>query len=438
MIRLITSFLTEKEIHKASKSKVPVIFLGGSTEDNDWRKEIKKEFGGDLTLLDPFDKDYSPEKDTYKELAGMINSGYVIFYKGGEQSAREKKFLDLIDRRESLVKEFDDLDSLKKFLKKIKEVTLETIGSRIRKCAEMLSKCAVPHFELSKQHKNVDLHFEKMDTDSIYNFIQDFFAGKDVKVPQSIYGPGDVLFSTLNISDFDDSRKEHDILFMNYMEKMRDRGAVERFFGNNNPMSIIFSYNPMTHEYEDIRHLEPAIPKVAKEGITYDYSCTKVDLPDDLAKAVMKWGRDNIKDENLYVEDDSSKGREDDIHITVLYGIVDNKPKKTAVVIGKAKPFEVRLGLINAFKDNDKYDVLKIEVESGDIEKLHYDIAKSIKNENTFPTYHPHVTIAYVKKGSMDHLIGNEDFKGKTFKVNSIVFSDGKNHDSEKKLPLGI
>lgn len=438
MIRLITSSLSEKEILKATKSKVPVIFLGGSTENNDWREKIKEEFGKDLNLLDPFDKNYDPEKDTYKELAGMVNSGYVIFYKGGEQTAREKKFLDLIGRRDNLIKEFDDLDSLKKFLRKIKEVNLESIGSKIRKCAEMLSKYAVPHFELSKQHKNVDLHFEKMDTDSIYNFIQDFFAGKDVKVPNSIYGPGNVLYSTLNISDFEDSRKEHDVMFMNFMEKMRNRSNVERVFGNNLPKSIIFSYNPMTHEYEDIRHLEPALAKEAKDNVTYEYSCTKVDLPDDLAEAVMKWGRDNVKDNDLYVEGDSSKGREDDIHITVLYGIVDNKPAKTAVVIGKAKPFEVRLGLINAFKDNDKYDVLKIEVESGDIEKLHYDIAKKIKNENTFPTYNPHVTIAYVKKGSVDHLIGSEDFKGKTFKVNTIVFSDGKNHDREKNLPLGI
>jgi hypothetical protein len=423
MIGIISS-LSEKEILKAPKSKVPVVFLGGKCKNNDWREEIKKEFGEDLNILDPFDKNYDQKEDTYKELAGMVNSEYVIFYNGGEQSEREKKFLDLIDRRDNLIKDFDDLNSLKKFLKRLKGVTLESIGSRVRKCAKMLSKCALPHFDLSRQHRGVDLHFEKMDSDSIYKVVQDFFAGKTIKVPRVIGPDGSVEYSTLNINDFEKSEFD-DIQFFNFMSKLRDKSTVERIFGHTRQDSNIFSYNDKTHEYEEIGHLEPAGHlRCAKEGVTYDYSCTKACLPEDLSESVMKWGRDNIKDEDLYVEDDSSKGREDDIHITVLYGIVDNKPKKTAVVIGKAKPFEVRLGLINAFKDNDKYDVLKIEVESGDIEKLHYAIAKSIKNENTFPTYHPHVTILYAKKGEVDKYIGDEYFKGKTFMVDKIVFDN--------------
>lgn len=438
MIRLITSFLTEKEILKAPKAGIPVIFLGGDCEDNSWRKEIEKEFGDDLYLLDPFDKKYDPAKNTYKEVAGMINSDYVIFYKGGKQTSREKDFLDLIGRRDGLVKEFKDLENLKKFLRKIKDKKLESISSKIKKCARMLSKYALPHFELSKQHRGVDLHFEKMDKDSIYRFVQDFFDGKTIKVPSTINPDGTVVYSSLNINDFEDSEKEHDIVFLNFMSKMRDRSNVESLFGSNKPSSIIFSYDPVKHEYEDIRSREPSITKEAKDGVTYEYSCTKVDLPKDLAESVMKWGRDNVGDKDLFIEDGVAKGRENDIHVTVLYGIVDENPKETAEIVSKIKPFEIRLGLINAFKDNKKYDVCKIEVESSDLEKLHYDIEEKVKNENTFPTYKPHVTIAYVKKGAVDHLIGDETFKGKTFKVNNIVFSDGKDNDREKKLPLGI
>jgi 2'-5' RNA ligase len=257
-------------------------------------------------------------------------------------------------------------------------------------------------------------------------------------VPSAINPDGSVVYSSLNINDFEDSEKEHDIVFLNFMSKMRDKSNVERHFGNNKPTSIIFSYDPVKHVYEDIRSREPSIAKNAKYGVTYDYSCTKVDLPKDLADSIMKWGRDNIKKKDLHIEDNVAKGRENDIHVTVLYGIVDENPKETAEVVAKAKPFEVRLGLINAFKDNKKYDVCKIEVESGDLEKLHYDLEEKVKNENTFPTYKPHVTVAFVKKGAVDHLIGDETFKGKTFKVSNIVFSDGKNDDKEKKLPLGI
>ena len=438
MIRLVTSFLTEKEILKAPKAGIPVIFLGGNCEDNSWRKEIEKEFGEDLYLLDPFDKKYDQAKNTYKEIAGMINSDYVIFYKGGKQTSREKDFLDLIGRRDSLVKDFKDIESLKKFLRKIKDKKLESISSKIRKCAKMLSKYAMPHFELSKQHRGVDLHFEKMDKDSIYNFVKDFFAGKTIKVPSTINTDGTIIYSTLNINDFEDSEKEHDIVFLNFMSKMIDKGTVDRYFGNNNPSSVIFSYDPVKHEYKDVRNMEPSIAKMAKDGVTYEYSCTKVDLPEDLAESVMKWGRDNVDDKDLFIEDGVAKGRENDIHVTVLYGIVDENPKETAEIVSKTKPFEIRLGLINAFKDNKKYDVLKIEVESSELEKLHYDIEENVKNENSFPTYKPHVTILFAKKGSVDHFIGDETFKGKTFMVNKIVFSDGKDDDREKKLPLGI
>jgi hypothetical protein len=83
MIRMITSYLSEKDIIKAPKSGTPVVFLGGKCSDNSWRKELKKEFGKDLYLLDPFDENYDPEESTYRELAGIVNSDYVIFYKGG-------------------------------------------------------------------------------------------------------------------------------------------------------------------------------------------------------------------------------------------------------------------------------------------------------------------------------------------------------------------
>lgn len=354
------------------------------------------------------------KEDIHKELAGIVNSDYVIFYRGGEQSDREKKFLDLIGRNNNLVKEFNDMNSLKKFLNKLKEVNLESISSKIRKCARALLKMATPF-----SGNGFDFYFEKLDADSILKVVQDIMNGETVHLP--VINGGNITYMPFKVKGPDDPN-------IGFLKPYLNYDNIRRLYGKFRN-SVIFYYDDVSNKYELIK--KPAVVKVAKEGVNYEYSCTKIDLPDDLSESVISWGEKNISEKDLFIEDDVAKGRENDIHITVLYGITDQKPHKTSKVIKETKPFEVRLGLINAFKDNKKYDVIKIEVESGDLERLHYELRDKINNENSFPTYKPHVTILFAKKGSADKFIGDETFKGKTFMVNKIVF-DNINGDSYK------
>lgn len=429
MLRIITSSLTDKEIRMAPSLGIPVIFLGGECKGNEWREEIIKHYGKELKFLDPFDPHYDAKKNTYKEVAGMINSDYVIFYRGGEQTEREKKFLDLIGRRDNLIKSFDDLNDLKKFLDNIKDANLECVSSKIRKCAAALEKLSAPYMMFKGKH--VDFHFEKLDLDSIHKVIDDIFEGKTINLP--VITMGSVSYIPFNIKDIDPSEKDT-MLFLNLY---RDKQKVDRMYSNKSTTPV-FYYDDITHRYELAE--EPALtPKTARHGVEYEYACTKIDLPKDLADEIIAWGKKNIPDKYLYTDEDNSKGREDDIHITLLYGIISDKPGQTARVVGEKEPFDVRLGLINAFRDKENYDVIKIAVESSELEKLHYAMRGKIKNDNTFPTYTPHVTIAYVKKNSMNKLLGDETFKGKTFKAKNVTFSDGKNKENSiKKLPLNI
>jgi len=430
MIQSITSALSKKEIIKAPKSGIPVIFLGGNCKDNDWRKEIEDEFGEDLFLLDPFDRNYNPEKNTHKELAGIVNSDYVIFYRGGKQSTREKEFLDLIGRKKDLVKNFNTLEDLKKFLSKIRKIKLKDIGSKIRKCAEDLLKEAVPHFDtpmVKEDHPSVDLRFEKLDTDSIYRVVQDLLKGKTIKIPR--YRDNASVLQSFNIRDIGEDKKILDFL------RLYTKDSIEKQYRNRDPESILFTYDDTTNTYKDVRVNEPqfAMAREAKKGATYSKSCIMINLPDDLAKEVIEWGKKNVSDDKLYTEEDS-QGREDTIHVTLFYGITSNDPEETAKLFSKIKPFEIRLGLINAFKNSAKYDVLKIEIESSELEKLHYKISDKIENTNDFPTYEPHVTIVYAKKDSINNLIGDEYFKGKTFKANDVVFSGSDKNETKLNL----
>ena len=161
----------------------------------------------------------------------------------------------------------------------------------------------------------------------------------------------------------------------------------------------------------------------AKMNGTYSYSSLQIPLPETLANRVMAWGIRNIKDENLFYGDDDTMGREDYIHTTVFYGIKDGSPDKVKKLIKGLGPIEIRLGLITPFKDGKDHDVIKIEAESSKIQKLHYDVGEYIPHNNKFPTYQPHITIAYVKKGTCDDLIGDDTFKGTVFTSTGVEFS---------------
>lgn len=163
---------------------------------------------------------------------------------------------------------------------------------------------------------------------------------------------------------------------------------------------------------------------VAKLNGTYDSSSLQVDLPKDLAREIIAWGKKNIPDKNLHNNAKDTKGREDEIHCTLLYGITSPEPDdKILSIFKKVKPFKVRLGLVTLFRDKPDYDVVKIEAESSDLQKLHYEVENSAGVISDFPTYQSHCTIGYVKKNTADGLNGNETFKGKTFTIDEIIFS---------------
>ena len=159
-----------------------------------------------------------------------------------------------------------------------------------------------------------------------------------------------------------------------------------------------------------------------------NFSSTQINLPYLLSKEIINWGKENIPEDTIYTQE-KDKGREKEIHTTVLYGLHDATPFRVKKIIEETKPFEVELGKISIFDKNDKFDVVKINVHC---EKLH-EINKKLKElpcTSKYP-YEPHVTIAYVKKGSYDDK-NNDAFIGEKFKVDEILFCD----KNRKKIPI--
>jgi len=179
----------------------------------------------------------------------------------------------------------------------------------------------------------------------------------------------------------------------------------------------------------------------------HSHSCVMINLPEELANQIIAWGRLQVNDEDVTVDEKGGKGREMEPHITVLYGLLDSKPSPMLEqVFEHTAPFDIKLGPCSLFK-NGEHDVLKMDVISPFLRALNRNICSVVTYENDFPDYKPHVTIAYVRPGTCDRLEGASPWDdpvklGVTklgqegvFQANEVVFSslDGQ----VTKHPLG-
>lgn len=157
--------------------------------------------------------------------------------------------------------------------------------------------------------------------------------------------------------------------------------------------------------------------RAAQEG--YKLSSTQIQLPPVLADMILDFGR-SIPAFDLCNEEG---GVEEDIHVTVKYGLHTNDAadvrKALATYVG---PVRITLGKTNFFSSAE-YDVLYVEVDSPDLVALNERLGSSLENTTTYPTYVPHVTVAYLKPGLAVRYAGLKNFEGMTTSVGSVRFS---------------
>lgn len=161
-----------------------------------------------------------------------------------------------------------------------------------------------------------------------------------------------------------------------------------------------------------------------KKKSHYMYSSVHYTLPEHISRRIKRWGLQNIKNEDVYEDpDDPSYGREQNPHVTVLYGIHTSSITPIRTLLRGQKSFKIKLGKVSCFTAPEKFDVVKVEVEGEDLHKLHDYIKDNLATTESFPTYKPHITIAYMKKGKGWKYSGDLSFKGMELDVNQLVFS---------------
>lgn len=167
----------------------------------------------------------------------------------------------------------------------------------------------------------------------------------------------------------------------------------------------------------------------------HQYATSQIQLPGDMAKEVTAIANQvpasALNPEETHGGPSASDGREKDIHCTVYYGLTEDNPKLLTDTIKGFGPIKVTLGPLSLFETGSS-DVLKLSVESEDLQRLHRLIAAKVPHIDTFPDYKPHVTCCYCLPGKgSDYLTLTNPLAGKSFTATVVVFGDRKGNRTE-------
>lgn len=131
------------------------------------------------------------------------------------------------------------------------------------------------------------------------------------------------------------------------------------------------------------------------KGVKYDYGC--VMLYFDIPNATWDKVQALVKDEDVTSLGDA-EGREHEPHVTILYGLHSDISDETIQnLVSKLTSPTIKLKDISTF-NNEEFDVVKFDVEGEDLFKMN-KMFTELPHTTSYPDYHPHTTIAYVKAG---------------------------------------
>ena len=130
-----------------------------------------------------------------------------------------------------------------------------------------------------------------------------------------------------------------------------------------------------------------------------------------------------IDPNDIYEKDgDRSYGLETEPHVTLLYGFHDNVDIEEIMNIGKKHDFNhCKLHNVSLFQ-NSEFDVLKFDVEGQTLHQCNEELQK-FPHTNEYTTYHPHMTIAYLKPGTGEKYIKKFDWLKFYLTPNKLVYS---------------
>lgn len=142
--------------------------------------------------------------------------------------------------------------------------------------------------------------------------------------------------------------------------------------------------------------------------------------------------QNKIPIEELYTEEDNDNfGIENETHVTLVpcldKHLCCDELKQYLKPLSK---YLIILANISKF-ENDKYDVLKCDVGSEPLMATNSEICSKFPTFSEFKDYHPHMTIAYLKKGMADKYLKNYIIPLVMLKPKCFMWSGCDDEDNE-------
>lgn len=171
-----------------------------------------------------------------------------------------------------------------------------------------------------------------------------------------------------------------------------------------------------------------------------DYACIMLDYEQpEFIKELQK----TIPEDEIYFgetqeqKDNNDYGIEPETHITIAYGLENDVNfedfKKHLFPLEDYKTILVNISVF----ENKLFDVLKVDARCPKAAESNKLIAKDFELHTDYKDFHPHVTIAYMKKGcankyKKDMLNKIEDIKPYEFNYSYTVNGEDKNEFYKK------
>lgn len=156
------------------------------------------------------------------------------------------------------------------------------------------------------------------------------------------------------------------------------------------------------------------------ENHSYQFGCVMINFKFDESKKIQS----TINEEDIFEIEDEQYGLENNPHLTLLYGLhkeVTTEDVKKVLENFDLKNLEIKINGIGSF-ENDNFDVLKFDVENTSLLQEIHDALSELPNSDKYPDYSPHITIAYLKKGTSKKYL-DKNFKNRISNFTHTIYS---------------
>jgi 2'-5' RNA ligase len=163
----------------------------------------------------------------------------------------------------------------------------------------------------------------------------------------------------------------------------------------------------------------------------YPFSALLITLPPAISQ-VLRAVAQKIPDEQLMPQ-----GREIYPHVTVLDGLHADTVGAWRAEVEQERPFVLQLGKTSAFlaeQTGGTHDVLKVDIHSDALERLHRRLAARLPHTRAFSDFVPHATIAFLQPGFGARYANQKWLEGWSVLVDRLTFSSRTFQQEEIRL----